>query len=106
MSLSGQVFEKHSVAGAESPHRSVADTDLHLTPRHENSVLTARSIVEIVEITVGRTAEGKIGGCLSYRPLDAGWQQVQVFKVGLTIIAGVNPYKTHRDSSLFYPSSG
>ena len=72
MSLPGQIFEKDSVAGAEAPYCSVAYTNLHLTPRHEYSILTARSIVEIVEITVGRTAKGKIGSCLRYRPFDPG----------------------------------
>ena len=93
-------FEKHSVTGAETSYGSVADTNLHLTSRHEYGVLTARRIVEIVEITVGRTGEGKVCCCLSYRPLDVGWQQVLVFKVGLPIATGVNPYKSHRGFSL------
>jgi len=66
MPLPSQVFEQDSVSGAEAPYSSIAYTNLHLAAGHENSVLTARSIVVIVESAVNGTTERKIGGCLCY----------------------------------------
>jgi hypothetical protein len=97
--LSGEVFEQDGVSRAEPPRGSISDHHLHLASGEENRVLAPWRIVPIAETAVGRTREGDTGGGLLDGPLNLRWEQVQVLKVRLTIMAGITSDKRHWQSS-------
>jgi hypothetical protein len=87
MALTGEILGQHGLARAETVHRTVAQTYLHLAFQR-NDELAAGRAVPIAKVARINPAEYDSGGRLHGGKIGVGIQ-LQVLDVGLAVVSGV-----------------
>jgi hypothetical protein len=86
--MASQVLGHQYITGSKGTLGSIADANLHPTGENEQ-VLTAGSVVPVAKMPVSRTAERQISAGLQFYVLNLAGRCVQVLKMGLSIVAGI-----------------
>src|SRR4029077_18280065 len=109
VALACEIVGEDCIARSKTARGAIADRDFHL-PRENENVLPPGRGVPIAEIVRRETAEGEIGARLERKIMALLGRQREIFKMGLAVVARIDPYNharaptTCRLSARFRPS--
>src|SRR3954453_14250667 len=93
-----KVVSEDHITRSEAARGAIADPDLHL-PFENKNVLSPGRGVPIARIVRSETAEHEVGARLKRYVVDLLGGLRQIFKMGLTVLARINPYDHARAPS-------
>jgi hypothetical protein len=93
-----EIVGEDYITRSKTPRGAIADPDFHL-PRENKNVLSPGRGVPIAEIFRRETAERETGTRLKRNVVALLGRQREIFKMGLAVVARVDPYDHARAPS-------
>src|SRR5262249_29696810 len=98
VALASEVVSEDHITRSKTPRGAIADPDFHL-PRENKNVLPPGRGVPIAPIVRRETAEHKVGTRLKRNVVALFCPQREIFKMGLAVVARIDPYDHARAPS-------
>src|SRR5713101_8478702 len=98
VALACEIVGEDYITRSKTARGAIADPDFHL-PRENKNVLAPGRGVPIAEIVRRETAEHEIGARLKRKIMALLGRQREIFKMGLAVVAGIDPYDHARAPS-------
>src|SRR5437588_4866 len=98
VALACEIVGEDDITRSKTARGAIADPDFHL-PRENKNVLPPGRGVPIAEIVRRETAEHEIGTRLKRNVMAPLGRQREIFKMGLAVVARIDPYDHARAPS-------
>jgi hypothetical protein len=98
VALACEVVSEDHITRSKTPRGAVADPDFHL-PRENKNVLSPGRGVPIAPMVRRETAEHEVGTRLKRNVVALLGRQREIFKMGLAVVARIDPYDHARAPS-------